>query len=374
MDKTGLPPDTSLDDVKVRIRQAYTNANEGMVGQVVLKEGPQVFKVATLLQILDPTTGQSHHYSLKIDSIDRRKAGWFHKPQKSVRLEGGDQDEIERLCRFLQAHLEGKLTASPGELHLLRAEDYRKLEAIVEHLPQWPSPHLVELLKRIIPRIQGSGAYLGEFVEALENSDSETVRHLAVASRVVEHRRAYDRLVQLVIAAGTAEQTFQELLSQNAWMFGSEYSELLDRRKWTRDDNVDFMLRRTSDNYLEIVEIKTAFHEALLNFDKSHESYYPSSKLSIARGQVMRYVAELERSRDTILSKDKLDTLKIRARLIVGRDGDLLHQEGLRRLNAHLHGIEVVTFDQLIRMAARVLDVFDDHPRTAIKRDDPRPF
>ena len=40
-------------------------------------------------------------------------------------------------------------------------------------------------------------------------------------------------------------------------MLGSEYSELLDRRTWTRDDNVDFMLRRTADNYLEVIEIKT---------------------------------------------------------------------------------------------------------------------
>lgn len=97
------------------------------------------------------------------------------------------------------------------------------------------------------------------------------------------------------------------------------------------------MLRRTSDNYLEIIEIKTPFQDALLNYDKSHDSYYPSSRLSLVLGQVIRYIAELERSRDSILSKDKLDTLKIRARVIVGRDGDALHQEGLRNLNAHLH-------------------------------------
>ena len=257
MAKSGLPPETSLDDVKVRIRKAYTNPNVGQIQQVVLKEGPSAFRVATLLEILDPGTGRAHHYSLKIDSIDRRKAGWFHKPDKSVRLEGADPNEIERLSRFLQAHIEGKLSESPGELHVLRSEDYRKLEVLVEHLPRWPSPDLVELLKRIIPRINDSGAYLRDFAEALENSNPETVRHLAIASRVVEHRRAYDRLVQLVADSKAGEQAFQDLLSQNAWMFGSEYSELLDRRTWTRDDNVDFMLRRTSDNYLEIIEIKT---------------------------------------------------------------------------------------------------------------------
>jgi hypothetical protein len=145
-------------------------------------------------------------------------------------------------------------------------------------------------------------------------------------------------------------------------MFGSEYSELLDRRNWTRDDKLDFMLRRTSDNYLEIVEIKTPFSDPLFMYDKSHDSYYPSAKLSPVIGQVMRYIAEVERSRDSILGKDRFDTLKIRARVIVGRDGNLPHQEALRNLNAHLHRIEILTFDQLIRIAGRVLSVFDSEP------------
>jgi len=358
--KAGLPPATSLDDVRVRIRKAYANPNVGRIEQVVLKEGPRAFRVATLLEIIDPSTGGPHHYSLKIDSIDRLSTGWFHKADRSVRLEGAEPNEIERLCRFLQAHLEGKLTESSGELHVLRTGDYRKLEAIVEHLPHWPSPDLVELLKRIIPRLQGSGEYVGQFIEALEQSESETVKSLSIASRIVAQGREYSRLVQLIEEPGTGEQALQDILGRNPWMFGSEYSELLDRRTWTRDDNVDFMLRRTADNYLEVIEIKTPFKEALLNHDKSHDSYYPSSKFSLALGQVVRYVAELERSRDSILSKDGVDTLKIRARLIIGRDGDDAQQEALRSFNAHLHGIEIVTYDQLLRIASRVLAVFDD--------------
>ncbi len=102
------------------------------------------------------------------------------------------------------------------------------------------------------------------------------------------------------------------------------------------NDNVDFMLRRTADNYLEVVEIKTPFKEPLLNHDRSHDSYYPSARLAMVIGQVVRYIAELERSRDTIRSKDNVDTLKIRARIIVGRDGNGSHQEALRTLNAAL--------------------------------------
>ena len=274
-------------------------------------------------------------------------------------LEGRDPDEIERLFRFLRAHLEGKLTDTGGDLHIIRSEEYQKLERLVDLIPNLASPDMVELMKLIIPRIKDANSYLQNFIEAFEGSDSQTVEHVAVAARFVRHRHAYDHLKALVVSGHTAERDFQKLLAENPWMFGSEYSELLDRRTWTRDDNLDFMLRRTSDNYLEIVEIKTPFNDSLFVRDISHDSYYPSSKLSPVLGQVIRYISEIERNRDSILSKDACDTLKIRARIIIGRDSDSAHQEALRNFNAHLHRIEVLTFDQLVRIAGRVLNVFE---------------
>ena len=56
----------------------------------------------------------------------------------------------------------------------------------------------------------------------------------------------------------------------------------------------------------------------------------------------------------------KRSALKIRARVIAGRDGDEGQQTALREYNAHLHRIEVLTFDQLLRIADRVLSVFED--------------
>jgi hypothetical protein len=314
------------------------------------------------LEILNPETRDIHHYALRIDSIDRKKAGWFYKPEKSVSLEGRDPDEIECLFRFLQAHREGKLSDATGDLSIIKSGEYEKLERLVDLVPDLASPDMIELVKFIVPRIKDASSYLAEFVEAFEHSDAQTVEHIAVAARLVGHKRAYERLKELVESGDTVEQRYQEHLAQNPWMFGSEYSELLDRRRWTRDDNLDFMLRRTSDNYLEIVEIKTPFSDALFIYDKSHDTHYPSAKLSSVLGQVMRYIAEVERDRDSILGKDGCDTLKIRARVIVGRDGESRHQEALRNLNAHLHRIEVLTFDQLVRIAGRVLSIFESEP------------
>ncbi|MFM7370106.1 MAG: Shedu anti-phage system protein SduA domain-containing protein, partial [Sphaerospermopsis kisseleviana] len=144
---------------------------------------------------------------------------------------------------------------------------------------------------------------------------------------------------------------------ENPWMFGSEYSAILDRRTWTRDEQQDFVVRRTTDNYMEIIEIKTPLEgKPLFIYDKSHKSYYPAVELSKVIGQVQNYLEKLDGDRNSILANDGEDTNKIRAKIIIGRDGDKDQQKALRRLNGHLYRIEIITFDQLLRIAQNVLN------------------
>ncbi len=364
-----LTPEHTFEDVKVRIRDSITNPNVGRIEQVELKSGPRAFRIATLMEILDPIENTIHHYSLKIDSIDKKKAGWFYKPEKSVRIEGNKPDEIDRLFKFLQAHLSGQLSETDTELHIINSADYESLQNLLTHIPNLASPDKMELLKLIIPLVEDTENYVQELIEVFSSSSSTTVLNIAKSAKYVEYKRVYDEFATLIKTGNSKEQDFQDILNANPWIFGSEYSEVLDRRTWTRDDNLDFMLRRTIDNYLEIVEIKTPFSNPLFVYDTSHDSYYPSSKLSAVMGQVVRYITEIERNRDAILSKDKCDTLKIRARIIVGRDGNPQLQEALHNFNSHLYRIEIITFDQLLRIADRVINVFDDSAKTETMDD-----
>src|SRR5580704_14483733 len=145
-----LPPDQTLDDVIVRIRKSYSNPNVRTITQVVLKEGPRAFRIATLLELIDSTTNDFHHYSLKIDQIDRTKQGWFSKPEKSIRLDGKDPDEIEKLYRFLSASLRDQFKNESGELHLIRGEDYAKLEALIRALPNLANSDKLQLIKNVL--------------------------------------------------------------------------------------------------------------------------------------------------------------------------------------------------------------------------------
>jgi len=365
-----LPPEYTIDDVKIRIQKSYKNPNVRKVTQAVLKDGPRVFKIASLMEIVNPKTDEFHHYYLKIDHIDKTKAGWFYKPVKSVSLEGEEPDEIEKLLKFLEAAYEGEFNDASGEMHLISHADYAKLENLVEAIPNIADTDKIHLAGALISQLDENSSSISSFVKALEESGSETIQHIATASRLIEYKVALNILRELVENPDTGERDFQKHLEINPWMFGSEYSELLPRKTWTRDDRLDYMLRKTVDDYLEIVEIKTAFEDALFLRDSSHDSYYPSSKLSPVIGQVTRYIEEVERNRNSILAVDNVDTLKIRARVIVGRDGSKDHQAALRNFNAHLYRIEIITYDQLIKIAERVLSVFDSKAEIDHEEDD----
>jgi hypothetical protein len=153
------------------------------------------------------------------------------------------------------------------------------------------------------------------------------------------------------------EPELQRHLEEHYWLFGSEYSERLQLRRATRDEIQDFIVRRTTDDYIEIIEIKRTLGGArLFNWDKSHQSYYPSVPLAEVVGQVINYIEQLDADRSGLLRRDGVDTNKIRAKIVIGRTIDDDQLAALRNFNGHLHRIEVLTYDQLLRIGQRILD------------------
>ncbi len=352
------PPDLSVDDIKIKIQQTSRNPNIRKTHQVTLKNGPRAYRIATIFEIINPKTNKLHHLSLQLDSFDKTKKAWRAKPDKNIRLDGKDPNEIKKLSDFLCAVLSEHYPDSAGEIRVVPLDHFKLLENLAGLLPDLPGPRKLELTKQLLQSLDGTDIDIEEFIDAFNKSTPEAVKNIGVAAKFVQYKAAFKELEKLIQAADPSESRYQSHLQKNPWIFGSEYSELLDRRTWTRDDNLDFMLRRTVDNYLEIVEIKTPATMPLFNYDSSHGSYYASAKLSQVLGQVTRYIEEVERHRDTIIAKDRVDPLKIRARIIIGKDGDESQQAALRTINSHLHRVEILTFDQLLRVAKRTLDIF----------------
>lgn len=352
------PPEFSVEDIKVKIQETSRNPNIRKTHQLELKSGPRTYRIATIFEIVDPAKKVLHHLSLQLDSFDKTKKAWKAKPGKRIILEGRDPDEIQALSSFLNALLSEHYPEKSGDFYVVPEAEHNLVTKLTELLPKLSGNLKLDLFIEIFRSLNNANIDIREYVKTFREASPEVIRNISVVVRYVEYQSAFEILKNLIDDPSTSESKLQNHLQKHPWIFGSEYCELLDRRAWTRDDNLDFMLRRTVDGYLEIIEIKTPFEEPLFRNDSSHASYYASSKLSQAIGQVFRYIEEVERKRDAIIASDKLDPLKIRARIIIGRDNKEGHQMALRSLNSHLHHVEIVTFDQLIRVGQRILDIF----------------
>ncbi len=174
------------------------------------------------------------------------------------------------------------------------------------------------------------------------------------------HPASSCQTLQELIEGNSDDRSFQAHLAEHPWIFGSEYSELEQRRKWTRDEQADFMLRRTADRYLGLIEIKTPLGGLPL-FVKglSHHIFSPRSEFCGDLGQVFRYLEKLDAARASIKLDDDEDDQKVCAKVILGRDGNTEQVTALRRLNGHLHRVEVLTYDQLLRIGAQVVKVLE---------------
>jgi Domain of unknown function (DUF4263) len=142
----------------------------------------------------------------------------------------------------------------------------------------------------------------------------ELFAEAAATLNLARYRQAHAELNRL-IEASEREGDFQQLLTQHPWMFGSEYSERLETRVLTRGSQQDFVLRRTSDGYIELVEIKTPLPGQLLfRFDDSHQTYFAGVSLSKVVGQVEKYLEDIDAHRYAIWFKDSEDPNKVRAK------------------------------------------------------------
>lgn len=148
------PPDLSIDDIKVKIQQTSSNPDIEKTHQVILKKGPRTFRIATIFEIINPTTKKLHHLSLQLDSFDKTKKVWRAKPDKNVRLDGKDPNEIKILSDFLSAALSEQYPDSAGEVRVIPSNQYKLIENLVELLPKLPGSRKLELTKQVLQSLE----------------------------------------------------------------------------------------------------------------------------------------------------------------------------------------------------------------------------
>lgn len=353
-----------MDDEPIRIRAREMDQEKHpdlqRVRAVTLREGPRskVELIYTVIQ--DRHTNDFHHDSVTIKSFKKLRGEWQQEPTKSISLSSDKADELQVTIDFIKANRSGKVPEKSSDYLVVNApSDEVNLESLRNLLNDLQNGPKADVLMQVLDSVAANPGMLDTLVERA-NQNPRLFAEAAAALNLATYNNALQQLEDLIERPGVLERDFQMLLKENPWMFGSEYSELLDIRKLTRDEQQDFVLRRTTDNYIELIEIKTTLDgRNLFNHDQSHNSYYPASELSRVLGQVQHYLEQIDTDRSSIALRDREDPLKVRAKIIIGRDGNDNQKLALRRLNGHLHRIEVLTFDQLLRIARRVVSYLE---------------
>lgn len=312
-----------------------------VIEETIVKDGTFVRKVVQTVLVDHKTKGRRVE-SLTIDEYRKKKKTdpWPPTPTR-ISL---DHDAIRKLLIYLLAHKEF--------LRLQRSTTYTLLTGASE-LSELSGEELDSLVNLV-----RQASLQGKLNSLL---DANVLKNLNAAVQQARYKEAIDKLQQMLADPSLSEDDYKKWFNEHNWVFGAEYSgtEASSRVGWASRGDI---ILRTVDGYLDIVELKLPTHEVLI-YDKSHDTFYPSSEVSKAIAQVIKYFQETEDSRLQLEVKENLPFLKPRGRIVIGRSTawDRKQYDALRRINAALQSVQVLTYDHLFDSAKR-LTAYYEHP------------
>ncbi len=300
--------------------------------------------------------------SFKITTEERTKdaAGlfaWFGAEQKSLSLnEAAATALAESIRRGIGVAREG----ADGEFITIRVQE--GIADLSSLDPQTVSRAILSVLAK------------REIVDHLANQDlgPELVNALRGAIRLRELRSALGQLRAMLTAGEVAEAKYQEWCEKHSWAFGSATLVPDTVRQFALGDSVDFLVPSTLTGLRDLIELKRPDH-VVLRHDATHRDWYWSSDVSKAIGQCHRYLDALQEAAQHGL-RDHPENVAYhpRATIVIGRSAgwsrDVLL--ALHGLNARLSGIQVMTYDQLLAQAERVIDSVAGAVGTAVDQED----
>jgi len=211
---------------------------------------------------------------------------------------------------------------------------------------------------------------IGESIAEMP-STAVLVEGVQTAIRMKTLASAIAELEDALNSAVVSEAYYQQWCENNAWAFGNAYVMRDEVRDIALGDSIDILLKRTTDQFRDIFELKRPDH-AVINYDQSHKSYFWAAETSRTIGQCHRYLDALHE----VAANGLRDHLEIFAyhpygTIVIGRSHTWTpaQQKALHGLNARLHSIRVITYDHLLEQGKRALSVLVEGDHLASSRE-----
>jgi len=159
------------------------------------------------------------------------------------------------------------------------------------------------------------------------------------------------------------KNSWQSWIYKNNWLLGIQYQQPIEKQKINLSGSMPDYLFPTIDGFLDILEIKLPSNDVVIEDGSRPGSYRWCGETNKAIGQVVNYLSDIERLQlelsRTIKSEYDWDVfvIKPRAFIVVGtKEGwNEKRKEALRKLNYSLHGIEVLTYTDLIQRGQEII-------------------
>ena len=240
-----------------------------------------------------------------------------------------------------------------------------EIDMLIEYIQEYYTPlniGLTEFIEadkdaaKLFAKVRDLGISDDEVVSKLIESGILT-QNLTVAITAAERNNAVQEFEQAIDVERT-ESFWQNWFSQNKWVLGSEYLNILPERDIDTNDIADYLMR-SIDGFLDVVEIKRPDLQFWAGPD-SHGNYYPTAQLTAAISQCLNYLYRIELQSNSVEFMERVDgtkTVKPQCMLVYGRSDDWGEDKmrALRILNAAYHQLHIVTYDQLLLRAKQLL-------------------
>jgi len=278
--------------------------------------------------------------SLKIARLDKDGKA---KDDKSITLK---QEEIDQLIDYIQEYY---TPLNIGLTEFIEAD---------------------EDAAKLFQKVQDLGISDEEVASKLLESGILT-QNLSVAITAAERNNAVQAF-EASLEEEESETFWQSWFTQNKWVLGSEYLNILPERDIDTHDIADYLMRSV-DGFLDVVEIKRPDLPVWAGPD-SHGNYYPTAQLTAAISQCLNYLYRIELQSNSVEFMERVDetkTVKPQCMLVYGRSDDWGEDKmkALRILNAAYHQLHIITYDQLLIRAKQLLGIPDQSDE-----DDRLPF
>jgi hypothetical protein len=344
--------DISFDGDEYVVREPTTHKENPALNPVVelrIQESSKTQKRISVWEITNP--GDKYVINFQV-----WKKGSKYQPfeqKEEIQITGTDADVFREFIKEFE-----QVEDIDSQAYLLTENDpdfAELLSQVIYHVDGADDDGAEAILTKMVEGI----AEFGDEVDNVELSDEILEGDQALkAEGMIQHariRQGVEKLEELV-EAEEVEKEFQDHLDDHKWFFGSRYIKEHDRYILGKKE-VDFALE-SINGYLDFIELKRPQH-AVVRFDESHETYYPSGELNRATAQLQNYMRKGEKQETHILDEHDVRPLKPRGTIVIGSNLDEDKREGLRVINSHLNNIEIITYTDLIERGRQMLSFYE---------------